>query len=79
MDNTPERNLLLCSALGMTFMFPWTILVIAPVNSLLMDGETPKKKGDTWVLEMMTKWDRVHGVRIYKKIKESKIKKIKGL
>jgi len=34
-----------------------------PINNLLMDGEAPKKKGDRWVMEMMTRWDRVHLVR----------------
>merc|ERR1712061_24907 len=63
METSAERNWLLCSSLGMFFMFPWTILVIAPINKLLMDGDNPKKKGDSWVQEMMTKWDRVHGVR----------------
>ena len=63
METSAERNWLLCSSLGMFFMFPWTILVIAPINKLLMDGDNPKKKSDSWVQEMMTKWDRVHGVR----------------
>ena len=34
-----------------------------PINNLLMDGEAPKKKGDRWVVEMMTRWDRVHFAR----------------
>merc|ERR1711902_424462 len=63
MESSAERSWLLCSSIGMFFMFPWTILVIAPTNKLLMDGDNPKKKGDSWVQEMMTKWDRVHGVR----------------
>jgi len=62
-DNSADRYLLVAAWGCMFIMWPWTILAIKPVNDQLMDGEAPKKKGDTWVQSMMTKWDRLHGVR----------------
>ena len=57
-DKSDDKNLLLCSSLGMLFMFPWTMLVINPTNKILMDREAPRRKGEAWVREMITAWDR---------------------
>ena len=62
-DKSDDKYLLLCSSLGMLFMFPWTAIAINPTNKVLMDGEAPAKKGEAWVQGMMTTWNRLHGVR----------------
>ncbi len=45
----------------MLFMFPWTAIAINPTNKVLMDGVAPAKKGEAWVQQMMTTWNRLHG------------------
>jgi len=62
-DKTAESNFLLASWILTTLMIPFTIIGISPLNNELMDGDTPKKKGDAWVQSMMTRWDRLHGAR----------------
>ena len=63
LDQSKEKDLLLVALVSTVLVFPWTKIAIMPINNLLMDGEAPKKKGDRWVLEMMTRWDRMHFVR----------------
>ena len=50
---------LICTAL----VGPFTAIAIGPTNTLLMDGDNPRKKGEVWIKEQMVKWDRLHGVR----------------
>jgi len=63
LDQSKEKDFLLAAVISTVLVLPWTKVVIMPINNLLMDGEAPKKKGDRWVMEMMTRWDRVHLVR----------------
>ena len=63
LDMSEERHFLLAAVVSTALVFPWTKVAIMPINNLLMDGEAPKKKGDRWVVEMMTRWDRVHFAR----------------
>ena len=63
MDKSVDRDLLLYSTCAMVLGLPWTKLAIMPLNHQLMDGDNPKQRGDDWVQQMMTKWDRLHGVR----------------
>jgi len=55
--------LLLCAGVSMLFALPWTKIVIMPINHQLMDGDTPVRKGEGWVADMMKRWNRVHAVR----------------
>ena len=63
LDTTTDRKLLLYASLCMLFNVPWTRFMIMPINHQLMDGDYPKKKGDSWVTDMMRRWDRFHFVR----------------
>ena len=63
LDTTTDRKLLLYASLCMLFNVPWTRFMIMPINHQLMDGDYPKKKGDSWVTDMMRRWDRLHFVR----------------
>ena len=63
LDTDPNRFLFLSSSLMMFCILPWTKLIIMPINNQLMDGETPAKKEEAWVVDMMNKWDKVHLVR----------------
>ena len=63
LDRSSEGHLLLWSSIGMTLLFPWTLLALMPINRQLEDGDNPKKKGDVWVQDMVTKWDSRHRVR----------------
>ena len=63
LDKDINRNLLLSLACCMLFNLPWTMFIIMPINNQLMDGEYPKMKGESWVIDMMRRWDRVHFVR----------------
>ena len=63
LDTDPTSYLFLSSSVMMFCILPWTKFVIMPINNQLMDGETPKKKGEAWVTDMMNKWDKVHFVR----------------
>merc|ERR1712080_785258 len=56
-------------------VFAWTAVGIMPTNYALMGvapgardqlsnpTDAPKKKEDSWAVEMATKWDQVHAVR----------------
>jgi len=63
LDQSQQRDFLLAAIVSTVLVFPWTKVAIMPLNNLLMDGDVPKKKGDGWVMEMMTSWDRRHFVR----------------
>ena len=64
MDMTnPIAKYFLGSGLCFASLIPWTLVMIMPINYQLMDGETPKKKGETWIKKMMNSWDRVHMFR----------------
>ena len=63
LDKSADKNLLLGASCLMVLGLPWTKIVIMPLNNQLMDGDKPKKKGDKWVQDAMTKWDRLHSVR----------------
>jgi len=63
LDTTSDRQLLLSASLLMLFNIPWTKIMIMPINHQLMDGDYPKMKGDSWVTDMLKRWDRVHFVR----------------
>ena len=52
-ENTKEKDFLLHLLLSTALVFPWTKVAIMTINNLLMDRDVPKKKGDSWVLEMM--------------------------
>jgi len=76
LDDDPHRWLYLvadaCILLG---VFAWTAVGIMPTNYALMGvapgardqlsnpTDAPKKKEDSWAVEMATKWDQVHAVR----------------
>lgn len=59
----PSASYVLASSLCLFFLWPYTMVVIMPINNQLMAGEEPKKKNDSWINDMMNKWGRVHLVR----------------
>jgi len=63
LDEDPNSYLFLTSFLLMFSLFPWTKVALMPINKQLMDGDTPAKKGDSWVVEMLNKWNMMHFVR----------------
>ena len=63
LDKTDSSCWLLYSLISTAFIGPFTAMAIGPTNSLLMDGDSPGKKGDAWIRDQMTKWDRLHLVR----------------
>lgn len=64
LDKTnPSSAYTLASSLCLLSLWPYTMVVIMPINNQLMAGEEPKKKNDSWINEMMDKWGRVHFVR----------------
>ena len=64
LDKANSGSLYFLAAGGcMFFLWPFTLLVIMPINNQLMAGEDPKKKGDSWINKMMADWANVHLVR----------------
>ena len=47
----------------MLALFPWTKIVIMPINYELMSPEA-LKKNDEWINEKIDKWGQVHFVRV---------------
>lgn len=61
----PKAKMVLAAGMVLLTLWPYTIVCIMPTNYQLMDGDVPKKKGDSWVTDMMNKWDRLHFVRTF--------------
>ena len=59
----PGACYFLGSGLCMLALFPWTKIVIMPINYALMSPEA-LKKNDEWINEKIDKWGQVHFVRV---------------
>lgn len=59
----PSSKLLLFAGLSIISIGPYTKYFILPTNHLLLDGENPKKKGDSWIRSTLDDWARLHFVR----------------
>jgi hypothetical protein len=58
-----NKNVLLGVALLTFSVWPYTLIAVMPTNEQLLDGDVPKKRGETWVRQMLNRWSWMHSVR----------------
>lgn len=59
----PSSKLLLFAGLSIISIGPYTKFFILPTNNQLLDGDNPKKKGESWIRSTLEVWSRRHFVR----------------